>query len=328
MPAPAPSLPPKITAAVAKAKATVAAKKAVAGPWTAPLLAVTAFVDAHHGRFPNRFSVDPAEAELGLWWAYRHDHADTDSRRHELDVLEHRAEQARVAALRAYIDAHDGHFPTNRDPDRVVADLGTYWITQHIRANRQRMSPYLREQLTQLREHAGRLREQARARRAEQVREEEKQRQRAITIAAGKAGAKAAAEALKSPHLIPGDRKLLQLRIDNPTLTIAELAELAGLSPGKFTTRYYGALRRGPNSRSPLKKDLADRLLAPGEAADLIGVPRPTLSRWADAGLIAADRNRQGHRRYLGAEVLRVKDLIAEGWPPQFVDAAEGRGPR
>jgi hypothetical protein len=295
---------------------------APADAWTAHLDAITTYVQEHEGRFPNPHSVDPAEAEVGSWWVRAQDDADSNSQLHDLDALRRRATQLRVDALTEYVLQHEGRFPPNRAADPGVAALGCWWVAQNIELNRQKMAPDLAAKLDQLRALAAEHRAAAKTRHTHLFTEAARRRARAATLAAGRAGAIAAAEALKSPHLIPGDADVLQLRISHPGNTLADLAGMAGLTLGRFSTKYYGALHRGPNSRTPLRKSIPERLFAPGEAADMIGVPRKTLGRWADAGLIAAQRNNQGHRRYLGAEVLRVKSLIVEGWPAEFVEAA------
>lgn len=297
-------------------------------PRDARLAAVAEFVQTHVGRFPNLFSADPDEAELGRWWREQSallreqplgEHL--EGVRELAEQIRAQAQELRLEALTAYVLAHDGRFPPNRSADPEVAALGCWWVSQNIELTRQRMSPELSGRLDDLRRRAAKKRAAAREAHARQTSEAARTRARAATLAAGAAGAVAAGKALQSPYLIPGDARVLQLRIEHPDKTLAELAELAGMSAGRFWTKYYGALRRGPNSRSPLKKTVDDRYLAPGVAADMIGVPRSVLSRWAAAGLVAAQRNRQGHRRYLGAEVLRVKKLIAEGWPDDFAAA-------
>jgi len=294
-----------------------------AGTWSQRIDAITAYVDSHHGRLPNQHSADPEEARLGVWWAWAQSDAATNSQLHDVDALRARATRLRVEALTAYVRAHEGRFPPNRAADPEVAALGCWWVAQNIELNQARMDPALAAQLDQLRALAADYRTAAKARQAQTFSEAAQARARAATLAAGRAGAKAAAEALKSPYLIPGDAEILQLRISHPGNSLAELAALARLSPGQFATKYYGALHRTANSRTPLKKELPDRLFAPGEAADLVGVPRAILARWADAGLLAVQRNKQGHRRYIGSELLRVKKLITEGWPPRFVEAAK-----
>jgi len=305
--------------------------------WTERLTAVTGFVTDHAGRFPNQHAVDPEEAELGLWWVHAQEEAgdsrtlrrkdahakERKAKYHDVQALHRRAEQLRVDALTAYVRAHEGRFPPSRSDDRAVAELGSWWVAQNIELNRERMHPSLAARIDQLCALAADVRGAAKERHLAQVRQAAQDRGRAATLAAGHAGALAAAEALKSPYLIPGDAEVLQLRITYPGNNLAELAKLAKMTPGQFATKYYGALHRGPNSRSPLKKDLPDRLFAPGDASDLVGVPRAILARWADAGLLGVQRNAQGHRRYTGAELLRVKNLITEGWPPQFVEAAK-----
>lgn len=44
-------------------------------------------------------------------------------------------------------------------------------------------------------------------------------------------------------------------------------------------------------------------LLAPGDVAELFGVSRKTVARWADAGKLKAMRTLGGHRRFDAEEV-------------------------
>ncbi len=46
-----------------------------------------------------------------------------------------------------------------------------------------------------------------------------------------------------------------------------------------------------------------DRLLTPGEVAALFRVDPKTVTRWARAGRISAERTLGGHRRYRESEV-------------------------
>ena len=50
-----------------------------------------------------------------------------------------------------------------------------------------------------------------------------------------------------------------------------------------------------------------DALLTPGEVATLFRVTPKTVTRWAEAGKLAAVRTLGGHRRFPVREVLRVK---------------------
>lgn len=304
--------------------------------WSDNLRTLRAYLDAHAGRFPSSGATDQREARLVAWWLEQNspvrrermstaDLAALDALREHADQLrERRPWDDYLAEITAYVDAHNGRFPPNRSGDQQVTALGCWWVAQNIALNRARMTSRQLDDLAQLRAHAGELREQARARHAAQVAEVARVRARAATIAAGRAGARAARAALKSEHLIPGDAEVLQLRISHPDRTYAELAQLAGMTPGRWATKYRGALNRGPNSRRPLPKDPADRLLAPGAAADRLGVSRAVLSRWTDAGLVTAQRSLRGHRQYLGREIERVKGLSAAagGWPAAFTEAA------
>lgn len=49
-----------------------------------------------------------------------------------------------------------------------------------------------------------------------------------------------------------------------------------------------------------------ETLLTPGEVAELFGVDPKTVSRWADAGKLRAQRTLGGHRRYRAEEVERL----------------------
>lgn len=52
----------------------------------------------------------------------------------------------------------------------------------------------------------------------------------------------------------------------------------------------------------------SDRLLTPGEVAELFRVSPKTVARWASAGKITAVRTLGGHRRYRESEALRLLD--------------------
>ncbi len=49
-------------------------------------------------------------------------------------------------------------------------------------------------------------------------------------------------------------------------------------------------------------------LLTPGEVATLFCVTPKTVTRWAEAGKLQAIRTLGGHRRFLAADVLRVRE--------------------
>lgn len=49
-----------------------------------------------------------------------------------------------------------------------------------------------------------------------------------------------------------------------------------------------------------------DRLLTPGEVADLFRVDPKTVTRWAKAGKLTSIRTLGGHRRYRESEVRKL----------------------
>lgn len=302
--------------------------------WQDHLDQLATYLEEHGGHFPAPQSDDPDQARLVAWWLQqttpqvRDTMSPTDRQR--LDRLRSRADQlraapdwsARLEAVSAYVDTHDGRFPPTWGVSPDVADLARWWVAQNIQINQARMTAAQRGGLACLRSRAQLLRAQARDRRRAQVRRDATDRARAVSRAAAHAGAKAAAEALASPHLIPGDREVLQLRAQHPDASLAELAELAGMSVSQLSAKLYGALRRGPNSSASLTKAFPDRILAPHQAAEVLGVEPAVLSRWTAARLVACQRNISGHRRYRGSELLRVQQLLAQGWPEQFTRAA------
>lgn len=305
--------------------------------WHQRLAEVRAYV-TEHGCLPSTSSPDPHARELIGWWMSQlmqrdrmspESRAALDDTRDTIRQREHASWSDQLAATRTYVHAHEGRFPTTRDPDRKVAALGAWYVSQRMTLNRPRMTP---EQLTaveELRAEAADLRAAADEGRKAVNACQVSGRAREIAAEAGLRAAAAAREALAgNPHLLPGDAELLQLRVDHPTATIAELAAMAGVSAGQFASKFRGALRRGPNSDSPQPKTAEQRPYEPGEAGRMLGVPAKVVGRWEKAGLITAEHTGRGGRRYRGAELLRVKDLLAGGWPAEFQEAAKDRRAR
>lgn len=54
-------------------------------------------------------------------------------------------------------------------------------------------------------------------------------------------------------------------------------------------------------------------LLTPGEVADLFGVDPKTVTRWATAGKLDAQRTLGGHRRYHADEVYELLEESRSG---------------
>ena len=55
-----------------------------------------------------------------------------------------------------------------------------------------------------------------------------------------------------------------------------------------------------------------ERLLTPSEVAELLGVDRKTLTRWAAAGRIGSIRTPGGHRRYRHSEVHQLLAALTQ----------------
>ena len=60
-----------------------------------------------------------------------------------------------------------------------------------------------------------------------------------------------------------------------------------------------------------------DRLLTPGEVAELFRVNPKTVTRWARAGKLSAIRTLGGHRRFRASEVSRFLDQLSAEAPPR-----------
>lgn len=57
-------------------------------------------------------------------------------------------------------------------------------------------------------------------------------------------------------------------------------------------------------------------VLTPKEAAEVLGVSRTTLARWADSGLLRVFRTEGGHRRFYGVQVQALRDGYRDGALP------------
>lgn len=53
--------------------------------------------------------------------------------------------------------------------------------------------------------------------------------------------------------------------------------------------------------------------MKPSEAAELFGVDPKTVNRWAAAGKLTVGKTLGGHRRYLRADVLRLREQMMGG---------------
>jgi hypothetical protein len=147
-------------------------------------------------------------------------------------------------AVRAYLADHGGRFPPYqaRHAHPATVELGRWWHSQRLHlglgnlsANRARA---VRDTLALARQF--RPDGEANRRAAGDV----------VARQAARNAVRQARKAISSPYLVPGDAEVLQLRIEHPTVSTADLARLAGMTPAAYRAKLRGALRRGPLSRT------------------------------------------------------------------------------
>lgn len=141
-------------------------------------------------------------------------------------------------AVRMWISQH-GRAPSTRDADPRAAELGRWWLRQGML--RERLSANRRAAL----EDTARLVREVRAARVKPNPMAVKLQKRAALVDIRHARA-----AVDSPDLLPGDREVLQARIDHPEETRRQLALRLGTTATAYAQRLRAALRRGtPGTR-------------------------------------------------------------------------------
>jgi hypothetical protein len=146
-------------------------------------------------------------------------------------------------AVRTFMAEHDGRWPTrtSSDPDEVA--LARWWLSQRLLGNAEKLSANRRAALTATAILSRDLQAEASQRRARSAKLAASNRR--ASKAAARRQARQAEQCIDSPHLLPSDREVLQLRIDHPQASMRELAELAGTTMTAFAGKLRGALRRG-----------------------------------------------------------------------------------
>lgn len=148
-------------------------------------------------------------------------------------------------AVRAFIANNAGRYPAAASTNPREAKLGSWWVSQRMAANRERLSANRDAALTDTvrlaREVAAEAKQQAR----EQTAAARRAGSRRIVTAAARRQIRQARTVLDSPHLLPGDREVLELRIAHPQASIRELAEIAGTTMPAYGAKLRGALGRG-----------------------------------------------------------------------------------
>ncbi len=71
--------------------------------------------------------------------------------------------------------------------------------------------------------------------------------------------------------------------------------------------------RAAPGESRRRGREAGNRLLTPGEVAELFRVDPKTVTRWAKAGKLSSIRTLGGHRRYWESEVRRLLEASSSG---------------
>lgn len=154
--------------------------------------------------------------------------------------------------VRQYLADHEGRAPKTSTPDLRVRALFGWWQAQKIAYRAGRLgtgrTTAVADTLRFARELQAEAYDQARQRTTKN-RQNTAPDARAAARAAGRRQARLAAKMLTSPYLVDGDREALQLRIDHPDASMAELAAIAGTNRTRFAGKLRGALTRRPTSR-------------------------------------------------------------------------------
>ena len=123
-----------------------------------------------------------------------------------------------------------------------------------------------------------------------------------------------AREALNSPYLVPGDRRVLQARVNYPTATAGELARRLRMSETAFTGKLYGALNRKLGSVRHPPAVLGAPRFTRKRAAEIIGVSLVEFDVMVRRGMFThvTSKGQGAHRNYLRSEVHGARRKLEE----------------
>lgn len=147
-------------------------------------------------------------------------------------------------AVRTFIAEHAGRYPAAASSNPREAKLGSWWVSQRMVANRERLSANRDAALTDTVRLASEIAAEAKRLAREQTAAARRAGSRRTVTAAARRQIRQAEKALDSPHLLPGDREALELRIAHPQASIRELAGIAGTTMPAYGAKLRGALGR------------------------------------------------------------------------------------
>jgi hypothetical protein len=156
-------------------------------------------------------------------------------------------------AVRRHVDRY-AVAPSRQSDVARERELAAWWAEQSSPAGREMLSSGRRNLVDtvaglirdapQRRLDEERARQRVRDEVAERTRVESRERMQPVVDAVAATQIEQAKRMLDSPYLLPGDREMLELRIANPSLSVAELARIADVKETKFRSRLRGALKR------------------------------------------------------------------------------------
>lgn len=155
----------------------------------------------------------------------------------------------RLNAVRVYVAKH-GKFPAVNSENPRHAALAAWWMAVTAADNLARLSANRAKAIYDTFGLCDERDRELRAQARQQVSLRQQRVNQATARQAGRRQVAAARRALDSPYLLPGDREVLILRIENPAASLADLAEIAGMTKAAFGAKLRGASSRTRSSVS------------------------------------------------------------------------------
>lgn len=149
----------------------------------------------------------------------------------------------RLNAVREYVAEH-GRFPAPNSTNPAHAALAAWWMKTTAAGNLTKLSANRAQAVSDTFRLCDERREELKVQARAQISPRLSRINRDASRAAARAQIRHAVKALDNPFLLPGDRDILLLRINNPEDSLRDLASKAGMNVPAFAGRLRGALKR------------------------------------------------------------------------------------